>query len=169
MSVPEGFVDDPIFMPTLDALLACFAEALEEEQGPGLCYFGHMVGDIMPLALLGKECGGVGWLRPVEEFGSMVFPEPSEVVGITTPRAMVVEMGVARHYPTPTGRNAYVTPDVTRDTARIVQADRRAMLRAARCCFKGFDGSVSIGSWSPVPAEGTMVGGLINVTVRPGA
>lgn len=168
MSVPDGFVDDPTFMPMLDRLLECFTAELEATGGPGFCYLGHMVGDVMPLALLGSGCEGVGWVRPAEVYGSTDFPEPSTVMDLRTPRAMTVELGVARNYPLPVGRNAYVTPDVMRDTARIVQADRRAAERAVRCCFRDFNGSVDLGSWAPVPAEGQFVGGVINVTARPG-
>ena len=170
MSVPDGFVDDPTFMPVLDGLVDCLERELDAAGAGDLCYLGHAVGDLMPLSLLANECKGVAWVRPMEDFASIDFPEPSERDDkpLLTPRAMTIEMGVARHYPLPEGRNAYVTPAVMRDTARIIMSDRRAMQRAVRCCFVDFTGSLSIGSWAPVPAEGTLTGGVLTITVRPG-
>lgn len=164
-------VDDKVMFPVLQRLIECLCAELEKSGGPGLCYCGLMVGDIMPLELMKcgpGGCGGVAWVRPMQAYPSVQFPAPDEDASCVTMLAMPIEVGVARCYPRGDPRTP-MSPQEMFEAARLYMSDMAAMKRAIRCCMadRNFEGSHVLGTWDPLPAQGGVSGGTWVVTVRP--
>lgn len=163
--------DDTIIFPTLQRLQECLCQGLAAAGGPGLCYCGLMVGDIMPLQLVQcgpGGCGGVAWVRPSQIFPSLILPEPEPGESCLAPLAVEVEIGVARCYPMPDPRKM-IDPQAMFEASRLYMSDMRAMRKAIRCCLddNSFQGSYSMGTWAPIEASGGISGGTWTVTIRP--
>lgn len=169
MTPLPDLVDDRLVFPVLQRLSECLCSELEKAGGPSLCYCGLMVGDIMPLELMSCETGncGVAWVRPVQGFGSTIFPAPDEEGSCVSPLAMQLEVGVARCYPQGDPRRG-MDPQEFFEAARLYMSDMQAVRRAIHCCFgRGFEGSYALGTWDPIPAQGGVSGGTWTVIVRP--
>lgn len=166
-------VEDRVMFPVLQRLQECLCAELEKAGGPGLCYCGLMIGDIMPLELMdcgSTGCGGVAWVRPMQAFPSTEFPAPDESPSCVAVLAMPIEIGVARCYPQADPRKR-MDPQAMFEAARLYMSDMQAIRRAVRCCLadESFYGSHAMGTWEPIQAQGGVSGGTWTVTVRPEA
>lgn len=168
MATPlTDLVEENRFFPILANLLECLRNELAEAKGPDPCFIGLTPAGRPPLGMLtcGGEKDGVAWVSPVMVFPSTDFPTPDEgQLGTGSPLAIEIEMGVARSYPAPVGRDAQADPQAYFDTTRLYLSDMAAMRRAIQCCFKaGLGGSLppdlSLGAWTPIEAEARAGGG----------
>lgn len=163
MAALEDLVDDKRFWPVLKTALTCLTDELDKAKGPARCYTGLIIGDQMPLGLMNCTDGGCGvaWVRPVTAFPSLTFPNPAEFAPCGAPMAMTIEIGVARCYPRPTGKNIYPDPQAMFDATRLYMSDRAAMERAICCVGRemGSDFQVSKNAWLPItPGNGASGG-----------
>lgn len=162
-------VDETFFFPRLQSLVECLREELESARGPQLCYCGLWVSTAAPTGLMscsGGEGCGVAWVRPVTAYPSDSFPEPTGGVetSCASPMVMQVEIGVARCYPRPQGRDVIVDPQQMFDATRLYMSDMRAAKRALICCLPGRapGGEVyqtALDSWNPLDPTGGVSGG----------
>lgn len=172
MQALPDLVEDQILFPVLQRLQECLCAELEKAGGPGLCYCGLMVGDIMPLELAKcgtGGCGGVAWVRPMQAYASTEFPDPDSSPSCVAVLAMPIEVGVARCYPMTDPRKGGIDPQAMFEASRLYMSDLQAVRRAIRCCLadESFQGSYAMGTWEPIPANGGVSGGTWTVTIRP--
>lgn len=166
----DALVEERHFYPLLAKLQECLCTELSAAGGPALCFCGVMIGDTAPLSLM--DCStncGVAWVRPMAIFPTLTFPlaaDPSQTITCDAPRAMMIEVGVARCAPRAQGHDLYPDPQSTFDALRLYMSDSDAILRAIKCCL-GANRSVdyALGQWSPIPVMGGVSGGMWQVTV----
>lgn len=163
-------VEETHFFPILTNLFECLKAELAASGGDSLCFIGLTPAGRPPLGVMtckeGHGCG-VAWISPVSAFPSSDFPAPDEggEVAIKNPNlAMEIEVGVARCYPQPQGRESQADPQAYFEAMRLYLSDMAAMKRAIDCCFRWSQGEPpppqhSIGSWSPLEPEARASGG----------
>lgn len=170
MATPlTDLVDEEKFWPRLQALSECLCTALAEAHGPALCYCGLWVGDAQPyLGPIMNGCSGIAWVRPVQTFPSLIFPEPAEASSrphCSTPLAMQVEIGVARAMPRPADARTMPDPQQMYDAARLYMSDMAAVHKALACCFGNSkdperrEWQFALGDWTPLPSGAGVSGG----------
>ncbi len=166
MAVTEG-------APVLALMLRKIAECLCAAVNPDgdFCYCGVMLGQqANPLGMLNckeRPCG-VAWVRPAASYPSSGFSLPDEQGSgrsARSPLALQIEVGVARCYPQPSGREMFVAPEKLAETADTVLTDMVAMRSAILCCIPKNDPAwagrqVELGEWQPLPADGRVAGGV---------
>lgn len=168
----EGLIEDGRFFPTLAKLTACLERELDKANGGKRCFTGLTPAGRPPLGAMncdGKECG-IAWVSPIAVFPSTSFPIPDEGGSVETlrragaPLAMEVQMGVARCYPTPRGREERASLQAYIDATRLYLSDMAAMRRAIACCMEQEPGEpplldFALGQWAPLEPEARAGGG----------
>ena len=142
----EDLRDEARFFPALQRLQECLCSELEKAGGPDLCFCGLTPAGSPPIGIMdcnAKTCG-VAWVTPTTIFPTDTFPIPDElqISPCTSQIALSFEIGVARCYPRPQGREAQADPQAYFDALRLYLSDMAAVRRAIICCF-GKDKAVS--------------------------
>lgn len=173
MNLPEDMVDDAAFWPALMKLQDCVKQHLLEAKGPDLCFAG-IVPSQPPFGVAncedGKGCG-IQWIAPLTAFPSTSFPLPqdeAQSANCGTSLVMQLEVGVARCYPRPKGREAQADPQFYFDATRLYLSDMQAVRKAILCCLpkelKGMTPErggmqMRLESWNPIQPGNGFSGG----------
>lgn len=169
------FVEDFIAWPAMVKLAGCLCTTLAQRGLPELCRCSPVPGGQAILELCGscngeKGCGGMGWVRMVNEFPSREFPSPDTQGLCNAPRAYMLEVGIVRCQPTGTGNSiiGYQPPTLEQmvDATRLQMADKSAIVAAIQCCLNDADDEVSysLGQYTTL-TTGDCGGGMWTVTL----
>lgn len=166
--------EDTIVYPTMISLVGCLCNEFAESGLPQPCSCGPIVGELVLDYCTGCAtggCGGQAWVRLVQVFPSVDFPQPSQTLNAcNVPLAYQLEVGVVRCKPlgTASGARGFTPPtlDQNVEALRLQTADIQAMLRAINCCFSSVDLDYIVGQYNPVSPEGDCLGGAFTVWVR---
>ena len=178
MAAPlTNLVDEEKFWPMLQALAECLCKSLAEANGPDLCYCGLWLGDTDPPLGVGCSGGsqcGIAWVRPIEVFPSVAFPDPLDAASrpnCSSPLAMTVDLAISRCMPGPKeSRQQMPDPQDVYDALRLQMSDMRALRRAVQCCFgakvpERRDWQYTLGPWAPIPTGARVTGGRLLLTI----
>lgn len=167
-------IEEDRFFPTLVKLVECLDRELNEAGTGKRCFTGLVPAGRPPLGAMvcdGRQACGVAWVSTASVFPSTSFPVPDEgggdatLQGARAPLAMEVQMGVARCYPSPQGRDERADMQAYLDTTRVVLSDMAAMRRAIACCIRPSRTDAtppldfSLGQWTPIEPEARVTGG----------
>lgn len=168
------FVEDNIVYPTMISLSACLCAQFEHLGLPQPCSCGPMVGELVIdycSNCADGKCGGQAWVRLVNVFPSIDFPQPSQTLNTCAmPLAYQLEVGVVRCKPvgSTSGARGFTPPTLEQQVGalRLQTADIQAMLRAINCCFDDTNMDFIVGQYNPVTPEGDCLGGAFTLWVR---
>lgn len=158
-------VDDDKIYPILAELSACLCKALE---GQAPCFCGIVVGGEIPVEYAGDchSCGAA-YVRLINSFPSLEFPEQSASATCATLMAYTVGVGIVRCTPVGDDDGAPPTPEEMDDLARLVLSDMKKIRDTIRCCLGGDtfeDIEYVVGAYTPL--SGGVTGGEQVVTIR---
>jgi hypothetical protein len=181
LCVDAASVRDPIAGPVLTAVLTAVAHVYEETEGIALpCAWGMFAGaaaavdrgaDCGTDPETGRECRGLVWVRLVNVFPSIAFPDPYvQSYRDDLSYAVLVEVGVARPAPKVTeadGEQYFPSMEEETDTAALLVTDL-AIIRHALVTVYAGDGDIGLvlGVVTPFGPEGNVVGATTLATVQ---
>lgn len=164
-------MSDPLVMPLVEEILACYAVELDKlDDPPGSV--GVRPGTTVDFLMSMTEdecCAGLAWVRPAAFYPSSAgFPGQDATAQKQGTRAWAVtlELGYVRCAPTPDG-SSIPSNDEWRAVTQAVM-DAAAAMRRALCCWSDTSPSrwqkLLPGAWSPVAVQGGCVGGVLSAT-----
>lgn len=165
-------VSDPLVMPMVRELLACYEiELAKMETPPGS--IGVRPGTVVDFLLSMSDdecCNGLAWIRP-ETFFPTTGPFPTQATVAqkqgTLSWAVTLELGYVQCAPTP-DETEIPSNDEWLDVTQSVM-DAGAAMRRALCCFIAAQPMraqrVLAGQWRPIAVQGGCVGGAIPITI----
>lgn len=162
--------DDQIY-PVLAELVACLCAALGETAP---CFCGLLVGDDLPVEYVGRceaETGdpacGVAYVRVMTAYPTENFPEPLARPTCNMAMAYTVGVGVLRCAEVGGDDGSPVDPAEVERITLLQLSDMKAIRRAIQCCLMSSFPEVDhvLGSFTPFPQEGDVVGGEWPVTL----
>lgn len=164
--------EDRRIYPILAELSACLCTAL----GDGApCFCGILVGPDTPVEYVGdcedshgEASCGAAYVSLTGAFLTERFPEPIQYPTCNGVMAYTLSVGVLRC--TPLGEEdggPISTEDLQRITLRSL-SDMKAIRYAIMCCFQNAFSKVKVvmGTFTPIPSEGGVVGGEWPIIVR---
>jgi hypothetical protein len=165
-------VSDPLVMPLVRELLACYeTELAKMDVPPGS--IGVRPGTVVDFLMSMSDdecCNGLAWVRP-ETFFPTTGPFPTQTTVAqkqgTLAWAVTLELGYVQCAPTP-DENSIPSNDAWLDVTQSVM-DAGAAMRRALCCFIAAQPMraqrVLPGQWQPIAVQGGCVGGAIPITI----
>ncbi len=173
------YQDDTLAWPVMVKLAACLETTLAARKLPAVCRTSVVPG---PQAIIeacsggacNGDCGGQAWVRFSAEYPYSSFPTQDTTAAICyTPRAFVLEVGIARCIPTGKASSigGFTPPSVQQlvDATRLQMADKAAMVAAIQCCLGDGDEfdhlSYVLGQYQPMQIPGDCGGGVWTVTI----
>ena len=153
--------------PVLAELSACLCAELGETVP---CFCGVIVGNDIPLEYAGEceeECGAA-YVRLVNAFPSINFPQQDTASGCTSLMAYTISVGVVRCAPVGDDRGNPPTPEEVQKLTDQLLSDMHAIRRAVRCCLadKFEDVEYLLGQYVPLPSQGGVAGGEMTLTIQ---
>lgn len=169
--------DDNYAWPIMVDLAACLCGEIENSDVPPVCECGVIHGSTVSLDYCGQgqcdgECGGQAWVRPVDIYPSVNFPNrDTSRSNCNSPLAVRIEIGIVRCVPVgrnnPVGGYTPPTKEELEASARLQMADMAVMYRAISCCFGGTkDVDYFVEAYTPLVPQGGCGGGAFTVVVQ---
>lgn len=165
MSVDIGtaYTLDNFIWPGVDALANCLCQEVIRANVPKLCFCGVVAGEVA--FDLSDPDQGMAWVRVVQAFPSVSFPQPA--VGVQSclaPLVAELEVGIVHCFPA--SKDPEDPPTVAQqwDAAMLQQADMMLLYRAVQCCYQKFD-EAAIGLYTPIGPDGGLLGGTWQVFI----
>lgn len=163
--------EDTTVYPTMIALKDCLCEELAKCGNPSLC-FCDLVPGISDGFIDVAECdegGGSAWVRLIQTYQSLEFPQPE--VGANEYSFMVAELEVGCVRPITSIDEDGTAPDAVSQhmDTRMLLADMAAMKRAIYCCFGTPTDPLrdfALGAYTSAAGIGGAGGGFWRVFVR---
>lgn len=166
-------VADPLVMPLVTELLACYETELAKMADPPNS-IGVRPGTVVDFLMSMSDdecCSGLAWVRP-ETFFPTSGPFPTQTtVGQkqgTAAWAVTLEMGYVQCAPTPDETSIPSNEEWLAVTQAVMDAG--AAMRRALCCFIDAQPMraqrVVPGQWRPIEVQGGCVGGAIPITIQ---
>jgi hypothetical protein len=152
--------------PAMTSLISCLCQEVTASGLPELCFCGLLPGENVPGDYV-TEDGGMGWVRLVSAYPSVVFPGQDSTATCVSPLAFELEIGLL--YCAPVIDQFGEPPSVVSqfEATRVQTAAMAAMRRALVCCLRpGVD--AVLGAYTPMGPEGQVVGGTWQVFVSEG-
>lgn len=163
---------DTLLSPILDSLRGCVCTALGNTLGGSVeCSCSIMPGLEAPAdwcSCKGAGTCGMAWVRLDRIYpSSQRFPSPDATSGggCVTVLAAVLEVGVYRCQPTPTGQGQPPAPSAVTQAALVAADDALALVGAITCCEAITKRPYVLGAYSP-RGTGGCGGGAWTVTVQ---
>jgi len=158
---------DLMFKPSIDRLLECYCEQLQQVSEPvAECCLRPGDQVAYGLSLTQDECcSGLGWLRLARVAAG--FPSDEDPITRCAPLQWRLELELGSARCAPTG-SAEVLPTCAQWSTvhELLLEDFMAMRRAVICCFNDGENLISIGEYAPFGAEGGCVGGTLGITIE---
>lgn len=160
MALPDDFQDDTKIYPILAELSACLCNALGATTP---CFCGIIVGSEIPLeyaTLDGCDSCGIAYVRLVNAFPSVDFPDPDDRAQCTTIMAYTVAVGVVRCFVDTDDDGDPVPQEDIADMSRLMLSDMAKIRRTIQCCFGSSfeDVDYVVGTYTPVEGDGVRGG-----------
>lgn len=164
----ELLVEDTIAYPTMLRLIDCLVTKMREANMPELCFAGLMPGGTAPWDFC--DCGegkcGQAWVRLVNVYPSLQFPNQETLASCGTNLAYRLEIGIVRCIPVPDSRGTMPGMPEELEAVRKQMADMAVMRRAINCCMRDVDKRYVLESYTPTENSGGCGGGTWTVIIE---
>lgn len=160
--------DDTKIYPVLAELSACLCAQLSTDTP---CFCGIIVGNDVPVEYAGlcEDSDGceVAYVRLINAYPSIDFPEVDTVANCTTLMAYTVAVGIVRCWEYGVDGNP-PEPEQVAELSRTLLSDMAKIRRTIQCCFgdKFDDIEYIVGAYTPLPSTEGIAGGEQIVTIQ---